>query len=182
MKLLSSVIVFLLAGALLIGTFTTGMQAQEMTGVTQFATILPNVHGQIMQYAFPISPFSEWDQYRHARKFSFAGSNLAEVQTVNGVTELYLLDTHDFCGPKAGPNGYCGYVGTLDGQLKVEAIGVPGSASYQHVTGVFLGEFIDAQGKLHKNILALLSFDTFPATDGIVWASHGGVTVVLACN
>lgn len=180
MKPFSCMIVFLLTGALLIATFTTGMQAQEMTGLTQFATILPNFHGQIMQYAFPVSPFSEWDQYAHQKKFAFSGSNTAQLQTVNGVTELYLMDTHDLCGPKAGSNGYCGYVGTLDGQLKVEAVSVPGGASYQHVTGAFLGEFIDAKGKLRQNILALLSFDTFPATDGIVWASHGGVTIVLA--
>jgi len=183
MKRLSRTTMFSLAGALLIATtFTIGMRAQEMSGLTQFATVLPNYHGQIMQYAFPISPFSEWEQYKHAKKFAFSGSNLAEIQTVNGVTELYLYDSHDFCGPKAGPWGACLYEGTLSGQLKIEAVAVSGGASYQHVSGDFYGTFSDAKGNMYYNVLGVLSFDTFPASDGVIWAAHGGVTIVLGDN
>src|SRR5271167_301971 len=107
----------------LLVTCSLGLAAQQVAGDTQFAAVLPNEHGQIMQYSFPVNPFPpDWVPNGHASKFNFSGSNIVEVETVQGVTELYLSDSHDICGPKARPAGYCSYLGTLVGELEIKAI------------------------------------------------------------
>jgi hypothetical protein len=159
---------------------TASLWAQSMAGSTQYAAVLPNMHGEIIQYAFPVSPFSGWDEYSHKKKFTFSGANTVQLETAGGLTELYLSDMHDFCSPNAGPNGYCSFLGT--GTLTVEAVTVPSGGSYQHVVGYFVGSFVDVKDNFYSDVTAILSFDTFPATDGVPWAAHGGVTVVLADN
>ncbi len=156
--------------------------AQQVTGDTQFATILPDFQGQILQYAFPISPFGGWVENQHLPKYEFTElPNVVQVQTVKGQTQIYLKDVHDICGPKAGSFGACIFTGILTGDLVV-ANEVLLDSAYQHVSGTFVGTFTDAQGDVYQNIPALLSFDTFPTIDTVYWPSYGGVTIVLQPN
>jgi hypothetical protein len=159
--------------------------SQSAAGDTQFAAILPSLQGFIMQYSFPIAPFGpSWLPGGHLKKFAFSGANVAQMQTVGGVTELSLSDSHDICGPKAGPAGSCSYLGTLAGVMDVQTIILDPSQnlSYQHVTGTFSGLFTDDDGHQYVHTPALLSFDTYPATDGINVPSVGSVVVLLAYN
>ena len=155
--------------------------AQKATAFTQFATVLPDYKGAIIQYAFPLSPFSQWIPSGKVSKFDFQGSDTVQIITVKGVTELYLWDTHDICGPKAGPVGSCSFLGTMWGPLLTEAKKTPEGASYSCVSATFYGVFEDPHGA-EFNVEALLSFDTFPTVDGAVWASTGGLTIVLQYN
>lgn len=93
--------------------------AQQLNGTTQFATILPDFQGRIIQYAFPVTPFEGWVERQHLKKYKWESvPNTVQVQTVDGVTQLNLIDTHDICGPKAGPVGACEYLGTLLARCK----------------------------------------------------------------
>jgi hypothetical protein len=157
--------------------------SQSAAGDTQFAAILPSFQGVIMQYSFSIAPFgSSWLPLGHIKKFNFAGTNVAQMQTVGGVTELYMSDSHDICGPKAGPTGSCSYLGTLSGGMTVTTISIESGGSYEHVTGTFSGLFLDDDGNQFAYTPALLSFDTYPAKDGINVPSAGSLMVVLAYN
>jgi|ERR1035438_10143755 hypothetical protein len=168
--------------ALLI-TCSLGLAAQQVTGETQFAAVLPDFQGQIMQYSFPVNPFPpDWLPNGHARRFKFSGTNIVEVETVKGVTELYLSDSHDFCGPKAGPAGTCSYLGTMVGELEIKTISLGSGATYSHVAGTFSGLFTDARGDQFPNKLGLFSFDTYPSVNGLVVPSAGSVVIVLEDN
>lgn len=164
-----------------VGIYVSSVSAQTAGGYTQFATILPNFKGEILQYSFPVSPFSEWDASKRAKKFTFAGTNTVQVQTVAGVTQLYLSDSHDVCGPKNGSAGQCQFLGQLSGTFSIESNNLNGAA-YQHVSGTFYGTFQDAKGNSYENVPVLLSFDTFPSIDGVQWPAFGGVTIVLQPN
>jgi hypothetical protein len=168
--------------ALLI-TCSLGLAAQQVTGETQFAAVLPDFHGQIMQYSFPINPFPpDWLPNGQASKFKFSGTNIVEVETVKGVTQLYLSDSHDYCGPKAGPAGSCSYQGTMVGELDIKTISLESGATYSHVAGTFSGLFTDARGNQFPNKLGLFSFDTYPSVNSIVVPSAGSLVIVLEDN
>ena len=156
--------------------------AQQLNGTTQFATILPDFQGRIIQYAFPVTPFEGWVERQHLKKYKWESvPNTVQVQTVDGVTQLNLIDTHDICGPKAGPVGACEYLGTLLGPLQITEEFLY-AGSYQHVSGTFVGTFTDAQGYVFRDVFALLDFDTFPTVDTVNVPDHGGVTIVLQYN
>jgi hypothetical protein len=168
--------------ALLI-TCSLGLAAQQVTGETQFAAVLPDFQGRIMQYSFPVNPFPpDWLPAGHVTKFNFSGTNVIEVETVKGVTELYLSDSHDLCGPKAGPVGSCSYLGTMVGALEIKTISLASGATYAHVTGTFLGLFTDDHGDQFANTLGLLAFDTYPSVNSVVVPSAGSVVIVLENN
>jgi hypothetical protein len=158
--------------------------AQQVAGDTQFATILPAFNGSILQYSFPVTPFGGWVENGNAKKFAFGGTDVAQLETVDGDTELYLVDTHDVCGPKFGAVGKCTFLGSLTpGTWSVQTLnGADGT--YQHVQGEFSGSFQDAKGNVFLYVPVLLSFDTFPTQPqgAVNWPSHGGVTVVLKLN
>jgi hypothetical protein len=156
--------------------------AQQLSGYTTFATILPDLQGQFMQYAFPVSPFDFWIPKGHSKKFQFGASNAVDVATVNGVTELYLADSHDVCSSKAGIEGQCTYLGTLTPGSFLVTPEVGAGGTYQHVTAEFSGAFVDAKGNIFSPVTALLSFDTFPTKDTVNWPSTGGVTIVFDLN
>jgi hypothetical protein len=164
-------------------TCSLSLIAQQVTGETQFAAVLPDYYGQIMQYSFPINPFPpDWLPAGHAKKFKFSGTNIVEVETVKGVTELYLSDSHDLCGPKAGPVGFCSYLGTMVGALEIKVINLAGGATYSHVTGTFSGLFTDDHGDQFPNTLGLFAFDTYPSVNSVVVPSAGSVVIVLENN
>jgi hypothetical protein len=158
---------------------------QMGSGDTQFATILPDLQGVPIQYAFPVSPFGEWIPSFHAKKFDFSTiDNVMQVQTVNGVTQLHLRDTHDLCGHvKVPPAGFCSFDGTLQGPINTITTNLTGEAGWtNHVSGLFLGTFIGPYGVEYDNVYAYLTFDTFPTLNTVYWPATGGVTVVLSNN
>lgn len=169
-----------IVGMLFLASLTFG---QSVAGDTQFAAILPSFQGEVMQYSFPIAPFGpNWLPLGHSKKFSFAGKNLAQMETVNGVTMLYMSDSHDFCGVNGGPDGACSYLGTLVGPMEVKQTSLQSGATFEHVSGNFYGAFTDDKGNEFEDTLAILSFDTYPSVDGINVPSAGSVVIVLANN
>jgi hypothetical protein len=154
------------------------MWAQTASGATQFATILPDYYGRILAYSFPATPWINWNASGHQKKLKLTGTNVLQLQTVDGVTYVYLRDTHDICGKDTG---YCYYLGVLSAPLEVDSVDVE-SAVRQHVTGTFYGTFTDSHGNTYQNVLGLLSLDTFPATDTIQVGSVGHLDVIFNFN
>ncbi len=152
---------------------------QSVWGETQFATILPALNGGIIQYAFPVTPFvGAWFPTSHQKKFTFSGTHTAAIQTVDGVTELYLHDEHDICGFKGGS---CSFLGTLSLPFEITSVPFDGGI-YQHVVGEFYGTFTDETGLQWPDVIALFSLDTFPADDPVDMPSVGSVVIVYKLN
>jgi len=139
------------------------------------AFVLPNPSGIIIQYSFPLGPFEVWLPAKDLKAYDFQKEpNSLQIETVGGVSELLLSDSHDFCNPS------CKYLGTFDAGLPSVAVAaLPDGAVYETVSGTLTGTFTDAFGKKYTNVLALFSFTTYP---GAGVPAVGYLTVVLQDN
>jgi hypothetical protein len=98
------------------------------------------------------------------------------VQTVDGVSELYLTDSHDFCKPA------CTFLGTLSTTPTIQQATQAGGATYQTVSGSVTGTFKDAYGNTFTNVPALFGFTTYPGHGDVGVPAVGSLIVTLQPN
>jgi hypothetical protein len=152
---------------------------QELSQVTSFAYVLPDFRGEFQQWGFAIGASTEsYSPTGQAKKFkSYCTKNCLQIETVAGVTELIMTDSHDFCSLGTG---FCSYSGTFT-SFNSQVVN-KGNFSYTRISGELVGTFTDAQGNISNNVSALYSAETYPANNGILEVAPGNLTVILQLN
>lgn len=155
---------------------------QELAQPTWSVAAVPNENGKITQYSFNTNAGFFWVT-KQELKYKLGGKscvgNCLQIQTVGGVTQLYLQDSHSICGSG------CTYQGTFSYFKKT--LNAEGPAFYWSVEGSLVGTFTDPNGVTYQNVAARFYFETNPASfqDELLTPSNigpGGLTVVLGLD
>lgn len=161
-------------GLLMLAAMAGSVHAQFLVQQTWATNPLNKLQGKIIQYGI-VAGDGAWYPTQQAKALKpFCSNNCAEIQTVNGVSQLFVTDSHDFCKP------VCTYSGTFV-DLRNEQITQHG-ATFWKVSGGLIGTFTDPHGIVTENVPARYYFETFPSTDGTYVPAGGNLTVVLALN
>jgi len=163
--------------------------AQQFRMATASALVLP-AHDQFIQYSFPFTPNPDdrWIPGQRTKKTpclqgmcpgKTARANWVDVETdYSGISRLWLSDSHDFCGPKFQPQGYCSYQGTFYMGPYGTPILMPDGSAANSVFGLVNGVFVDDSGHSY-NAPAIFNFTTYPNPSGGSIPATGSVIVEL---
>ncbi len=183
---------------LLLFAMAMGAGAQSFQMATASALVLPTGEGFI-QYSFPFTPsqFEWW--YPHLqtkiKEPCFAGfcdekkmqTDFLRVETGrDGVSQVWLSDSHDFCGPKFQPQGYCSYQGAF-------YLGPFGTPTHWDAGWIFdhrntssdlpIGRpVVDDFGVAHDGVSAIFNFQTYPQANGGSIPATGSLIVELSAK
>ena len=179
---------------LLLFAMAMGAGAQSFQMATASALVLPTGEGFI-QSSFPFTPsqFEWW--YPHLqtkiKEPCFAGfcdekkmqTDFLRVETGrDGVSQVWLSDSHDFCGPKFQPQGYCSYQGAFYlGPFGTPTLMPDGSSTTEYF-GLAIGTFVDDFGVAHDGVSAIFNFQTYPQANGGSIPATGSLIVELSAK
>jgi len=148
-----------------------------LTVVTVYSVILPNLQGTVLQRGINSDGGDTvWEptHQRSAYNFDQSMQNGLQIQTVNDVSEVWMVDHHLFCSKG------CTYLGTAESEIKsVSELWNVGTSDY--VSGKFIGTLTDPQG-VHNNVESVVYFWTYPATDGVLFPGPGGFIAEITPN
>jgi hypothetical protein len=151
--------------------------AQELSAVTVYSVILPNMQGHILQRGINFdggdSPWQPTHQ-RSAYHFDQNMENGLQIQTVEGVSKIWVVDHQVAC------SGGCSYLGTAELPVDwTEHKWIKGASFY--VVGWFYGTLVDDRGT-HDNVESVVYFWTYPDVDGVLFPGPGGFIAELSPN
>lgn len=168
---------------------------QSFQMATASALVLPRPDGEFIQYSFPFTPsqFEWWAPTLRTKvkEPCFLGfcagpkmqTDFLRVETDrSGLSQVWLSDSHDICGPKFQPQGYCSYQGTFYlGPFGIPTL-MPDGSSTTEWFGLATGTFVDDFGVAHEEVSAVFNFQTYPQAHGGSIPATGSLIVELSAK
>lgn len=166
---------------LLLLCLTSFAPAQYLLQSTWVTNPLNAHDGHMLQWGIVTGPPSAYFPAQQEKKQKpWCSHNCAMVQTVNGVSQLFVTDSHDFCAAVPPSTSNCSYLGSFV-EFHQELV-TEGIAHFWRVSIGLTGTFTSPLGVVTQNVPARYYFETFPSQDSTDVPSGGNLTVVFELN